>query len=549
MVVQFNVKQRLAIKLISEFIDQKKDRFFYLMGYAGTGKTFLVNTVVSDLIRKEKVSHIYICAPTHQALNVIESYLRLNLDLLKELSGANTSNKISFMTVQKLLEYKPIIQTNTGSKVFIAKKKSKFFENADNKLIIIDECSMISKEMYQSICDNMLDGFKIIYMGDINQLPPISESESKVFSSISSKYKFNVLLDEIMRTKSRDIQDVCGVIRDWNLGPNLAKDISAVHKKSNGGIKIYKNTDSHCDAAWFKVFLKKIIRSKTSGASIPIVLAWKNKTCDIYNELIRKAIHKSTNSYDNNFKKGDFALFSNYYLSPLDDVKYYTSNLIRIKKVETKKRLIICWKKSLISDAKSADDKAFNILINKLSNLNNSFNVDLLNVESVRDENDDVVNVTSASKAMSGSLTSTSSEEGCNSSSSSSSSSSSNSSSSFGSDAKYADQQIRAISRSDELAYEESLKVIKEHIEFFHKKINSVILTDRLWDLYHTKMVDPYAPITFSYAITAHKAQGSTFQCVFVDMTDILDNPKKDEARKALYTACGRAAKELNFIV
>lgn len=48
-----------------------------------------------------------------------------------------------------------------------------------------------------------------------------------------------------------------------------------------------------------------------------------------------------------------------------------------------------------------------------------------------------------------------------------------------------------------------------------------------------------------SYALTAHRAQGSTYSNVLVDSLDILSNPNDSEAKKCLYVAATRPSKRL----
>lgn len=54
-----------------------------------------------------------------------------------------------------------------------------------------------------------------------------------------------------------------------------------------------------------------------------------------------------------------------------------------------------------------------------------------------------------------------------------------------------------------------------------------------------------FANVRCAYAMTAHKSQGSTFDNVFVHVTDILSNYQRDEARKCLYVACSRPRSSL----
>lgn len=56
---------------------------------------------------------------------------------------------------------------------------------------------------------------------------------------------------------------------------------------------------------------------------------------------------------------------------------------------------------------------------------------------------------------------------------------------------------------------------------------------------------EAFHKVRHAYAITAHRAQGSTYEAVFVDWRDILINRNRSEAFRCLYVACTRAKKEL----
>jgi exodeoxyribonuclease-5 len=56
---------------------------------------------------------------------------------------------------------------------------------------------------------------------------------------------------------------------------------------------------------------------------------------------------------------------------------------------------------------------------------------------------------------------------------------------------------------------------------------------------------ESFHKIRHSYAITAHRAQGSTYEAAFVDWKDILANRNRSEAFRCLYVACTRPKREL----
>ena len=108
---------------------------------------------------------------------------------------------------------------------------------------------------------------------------------------------------------------------------------------------------------------------------------------------------------------------------------------------------------------------------------------------------------------------------------------------------------VQTISRDDLVEYRKTLALIQEHLEFFFKKYKSNTHSTQLWNIYHNKIISRYAELSFGYSITTHKAQGTTFDVVYVDVPDICDNPNASETIKSLYTATTRASTELNFLL
>ncbi len=66
----------------------------------------------------------------------------------------------------------------------------------------------------------------------------------------------------------------------------------------------------------------------------------------------------------------------------------------------------------------------------------------------------------------------------------------------------------------------------------------------RMWKRFWS-FKEQFHEVRHGYAITAHRAQGSTYETVFVDSLDILQNRNRAEAFKCLYVACTRAKTQL----
>lgn len=501
MTLIFNEKQQQAINLVDQFISQYNDKYFYLFGSAGVGKTVIITHIIKNLIQSKKIDYVFICAPTHKALNVLETYFKSNLNLDKQ---KEFMTKMSFMTIHKLLEFKPVIANEDGSKIFQSTKESKFLKQMEYRLIVIDECSMISSDMIKELDKYIqLYPIKIIFLGDSAQLPPVGEPNSSVFTKIPNNYQFHIILDQIMRTDSMEIKEVSTIIRTWDQKESLIKFLLPIHSRKNSikRFKMYHKKNDPTKSSWFKCFISKLEINE-----IPIILTWKNYTADMYNQTIRQYIHRhSPKSNLNNYLKGDYLMFNNFYLSPIDDTNFYTSDMIKILEIKTTKEKLFDWTELLNQKATTLIDRTLNNLFKKLAKLNNHFKVDTLTVERVHSDANMLIDKKTHS--------------------------------------------IITINLNDLEKYKTFIKTIKEHFEFFFRKYKSETHSAKLWEIFHKKLIDPYAELNMGFAITTHKSQGSNYHIVFADIDDMGTNLNKNEMQKLLYTAVTRASKELYLIL
>ena len=136
-----------------------------LNGYAGTGKTTLMQAVVREL-RAKKV-RVAVTAPTHKAVQVLAS----------KLAEAELCD-VSAMTIHSLLGLRPAAGDGERSILKRSGRGQTVFYDA----VIIDECSMIGSDL-QEFINNDLDGQWVLYVGDPAQLPPIGEVAASCFST------------------------------------------------------------------------------------------------------------------------------------------------------------------------------------------------------------------------------------------------------------------------------------------------------------------------------------------------------------------------------
>ena len=186
------VKQDSALHIVSKFLlSQNYEELFLLKGYAGTGKTSIVGTLVKNCWKINK--NLVLLAPTGRAAKVISNY----------------SNKEAF-TIHKKIYY-PKSKKGGGISFSLQKNKHK------NTIFIVDESSMIPNTSPDSILfdkGSLLSDLiqyvysghqcKLILIGDTAQLPPIKLDISPALDKGTLENYFNkkvvtIELDEVVR--------------------------------------------------------------------------------------------------------------------------------------------------------------------------------------------------------------------------------------------------------------------------------------------------------------------------------------------------------------
>jgi ATP-dependent exoDNAse (exonuclease V) alpha subunit len=188
-------KQEVTLQLLSKFVLKKgNDQVFLLKGYAGTGKTTLIGTLVKN-IWKAQLS-FSLLAPTGRAAKVISNY-----------AGKQA------LTIHKKI-YQPKSESGGGVSFTLQKNKGK------NILFIVDEASMIpdvtqESKLFEngSLLDDLMeyvnsgDNCKLMLIGDTAQLPPVKLTlspalDARTLESHYNKEVIGVELDEVVRQQS-----------------------------------------------------------------------------------------------------------------------------------------------------------------------------------------------------------------------------------------------------------------------------------------------------------------------------------------------------------
>lgn len=267
--LELTTDQQRAITKLWQFI-HSTNHFFLLAGYAGTGKSTIVFAVIKELVRLGK--RIVITAPTNKAVEVVRNIaikqgLSIDCFTIHQLMGLSIVDKRG----------KRSLEQTTPSKVYLY------------DLVFLDECSMVGKELWDSITAQFLDrnlllsNRKLVLMGDPAQLYPVGEGLSPTFK-VEQKI---VMKDVVRQTENSPLLDFVTATR------------AAIRAKSkifrpqaspcsdgntNGAFKVNKKT-------LIKYALRQIKANFDGDPNCFRILCYTNRQVNYYNQIIRQEIY------------------------------------------------------------------------------------------------------------------------------------------------------------------------------------------------------------------------------------------------------------------
>jgi len=194
------ISQDLLLTKLTDFIfDKNKNSLFLIKGYAGTGKTTTISTVVNNLwhIGKKAV----LLAPTGRAAKVISGY----------------ANKQAFTIHKKI--YFPKKNKSGGVDFTLQPNKH------NNTIFIVDEASMIPDgsdkvKLFEnnSLLDDLMSyvysgvGCKIIFIGDTAQLPPVKLDISPALDAKKLELNYDKIVTEIELSEVMRQHEASGIL-------------------------------------------------------------------------------------------------------------------------------------------------------------------------------------------------------------------------------------------------------------------------------------------------------------------------------------------------
>lgn len=249
--IAYTSGQKEALEKISRFIDIETDGtdYFLLAGYAGTGKTTILENIVKYAQRTGKSA--VILAPTNKAASIAKG----------KLQASNT--EVEATTIHRMMYGEPDENGNWIPK-----------ELKPNTVYIVDESSMMS----QSVLDDMMMlaeevQSKVIFVGDSFQLEPV-ESDPKLFLWNNKEFnKANMHeLTEVKRQNAGTILTLATALR-------TLKGAAFMPNKSQDDFRIVDNVK----------FNSLIAESFAKGEDAVVITSTNEKRVN-YNHLVRKSL-------------------------------------------------------------------------------------------------------------------------------------------------------------------------------------------------------------------------------------------------------------------
>ncbi len=262
----------LMEKVANFIVDKDSDRIFLLKGYAGTGKTSVISSVIK--VMDELQQPVVLLAPTGRAAKVLSIY----------------SEKQAFTIHKKIYRQKSGADFNSDFNLNVNLHKSTLF--------VVDEASMIANSAPDSVfgsgclLDDLIhyvysgENCRLILIGDTAQLPPVGQLLSPALDKgMLEGYGFSV--DEFELTEVVRQASSSGILSN----ATFLRTLIANEFYDDGLPKI--DTESFPDVK--KMPGDELIEALSSsygkyGTDDVIVISRSNKRANVFNNGIRNSV-------------------------------------------------------------------------------------------------------------------------------------------------------------------------------------------------------------------------------------------------------------------
>lgn len=276
--------QQSVFNQIKTFV-QSDANVFILRGYAGTGKTTMIQTVVEEI---SKYTSVVLMAPTGRAARVLASKTNYNASTIHRAIYGKAAIQVKKCDDIADLEFKYVFPITESNGQIVA---------------IIDEASMlcsrtIPQELFQFGTDNLMDdlltyvrpsfGGKLIFVGDPAQLPPVGESESNAL-------KREFFEDKGLKVMEADLTEVLRQSGESVILKN-AMQIRNLLEQDKRNRLVFEEKENEVEVIEKGKLLEHYLTDrKVSNRNNSVVICFTNQSAYNYNKEIRESLYNLEN--------------------------------------------------------------------------------------------------------------------------------------------------------------------------------------------------------------------------------------------------------------
>lgn len=225
-----NDGQKKIYQEVISFLFDPSEQSIIIQGSAGTGKSFLLQYLITEGIEAYK--------STCRALNIPQEFQNFhvtattnkaayNLSRLGIVNGINALNDVKTLATYLGLYLR--YDSKTHKQVLVPNGMGTIKNKA---VVFVDECSMISSDLFKYVQEK-LPHCKIIYIGDKYQLPPVKEKVSPIYNC---NYRELTLTEPMRNAGNPHLIKLCEQLKE-TCETGIWKDIHSVP----GSIEVIKS--------------------------------------------------------------------------------------------------------------------------------------------------------------------------------------------------------------------------------------------------------------------------------------------------------------------
>lgn len=318
---QLNEEQQVAFDALKKFIKHPTANTFVLSGYAGTGKTYLMQYYAKWL--QEQEHKFKMLASTGRAATVLRGktgfeaktvhgelyqFSKVNGDDGNIADDAPIDN-FGQMTLQFSLR-----QPDEAKHIYIVDEASMLSSNlADSSSFASFGSGVLLEDFFNATGKN-----KVIFVGDPCQLPPVGQAYSPALDmdwlNEQSRAAISVTLHKIERTNSDNgILQLAHKVRDISLQNSWERYIK-LPAKNLDDVQLYNSQE--------ELFEQYLAQYKKTGSSHTLAVARSNRIVQQINKAVRKELYSAEQMP---LQIGDVLLVTqNNYAKPLTNGDFVT---------------------------------------------------------------------------------------------------------------------------------------------------------------------------------------------------------------------------------